>query len=92
MSLALTAGDIRNAEESAYSLYRALNDIAFGHGTIADGVTIADDALTALAIFDPAAAPWIALVKIVGALGVQAVENGWVKPDPWPEHDAQLGR
>ena len=92
MSITLTVGDIRNAEEAAYSLYRALNDIAYGNGTLADAETIANDVLTGLSIIDPAAAPWIALVKIVGMLGIQAVENGWVKPDPWPEKDAQLGR
>lgn len=86
---ALTAGDIRSAIEAVASLLGALHDVADGTATLADGETIADDLLTGLAIIDPAAAPWIALGKIMLALGVTAVENGWVKPDPNPEVDAQ---
>jgi len=87
--ISLTAGDIRNATEAATSLLAALEDIAHGTATLADGETIADDLLTGLGIIDPAAAPWIALAEIMLSVGVTAVENGWVKPDLNPIADAQ---
>jgi hypothetical protein len=87
--ISLTGGDIRSAAQAAVSLYIAIGRVAHGTATIADGETIGDDLLTGLAIADPAAAPWIALVKVLIACGVIGVENGWVKPDPDPEVDAQ---
>lgn len=86
----LTAGDIKSALEAAQSLMGALDDIYKGTATLSDGETIADDVLTGVAIIDPAAAPWIALGKVMVALTVVAVQNGWIKPDPNPESDAQL--
>ena len=86
----LTAGDIRSALAAVQSLVGALDDIYKGTATLSDGETIADDVLTGVAIIDPAAAPWICLGKVMVALTITAVQNGWIKPDLDPESDAQL--
>jgi hypothetical protein len=86
---ALTAGDVRAAAQALPALTAALHRIVHGTATLADGETVADDALTALAFVAPETAVFDAIAKVALALGVAAIEAGIIKPDPNPVADAE---